>query len=427
MRHFTHKNGELHAEDVPLRTIAESVGTPVYVYSRATLERHFRVFRDSFAGVGRDVLVAFAVKANSNLAVLKLLGELGAGADVVSGGELARALAAGIPPGRIVFSGVGKRRDEMRAALSAGAGEGIRVFNVESVPELRVLDEEARKLGTTAPIAFRINPDVAAGANAKIMTGTSEKKFGIPWRDAREAYAEAARLPGIRVVGVDVHIGSQIDALAPYEAAITRVGELIGDLRADGHAIQSFDLGGGLGIPYGDGSVPPLPAAYGEMVTRLTDGLDVDLIFEPGRMIAGNAGVLVSRVEYVKPGEGRTFLVLDAAMNDLIRPALYGSHHEIEPVKQAEDSLAPTATYDVVGPVCESGDTFAKAREMGRVAAGDLVAFHSAGAYGAVQASTYNTRPLVPEVLVDGDRWEVIRRRMGVDDLLALDSVPAWV
>ena len=418
MRHFAHRDGELHAEDVPLSAIADAVGTPAYIYSRATLTRHYRVFADAFADT--PTLVAYALKANSNLAVLKLLAGLGAGADVVSGGELARALAAGIPGGRIVFSGVGKTPDEMRAGLEAG----IRVFNVESVEELRVLSDVASGLCRTAPVAFRVNPDVAAGGHAKISTGRADNKFGIAWATARDAYREAAELPGVEVVGVDVHIGSQIADLAPFEATIRKVAGLIGDLRADGHAIRSFDLGGGLGIPYRDtGEVPPLPADYAAMVKRLTAGLDVELIFEPGRMIAGNAGVLLSRVLYTKRAGERTFLVLDAAMNDLIRPALYDAWHGIEPVREG----AGRATYDVVGPVCESGDTFARDREMGEAAAGDLVVIHSAGAYGAVQASTYNTRPLVPEVLVDGERFAVIRPRVEVKELLARDRVPDWV
>ena len=418
MRHFDYRGGELHAEAVPLRDIAETVGTPVYVYSRATLERHYRVFSEAFADV--PSLVAYALKANSNLAVLRVLAKLGAGADVVSGGELARARAAGIPGSRIVFSGVGKTREEMRAGLDAG----IRVFNVESREELRVLSDVAASADTTAPVAFRVNPDVAAGGHAKISTGLKTNKFGIAWDTARDAYGEAATLPGIEVVGVDVHIGSQIADLAPYEAAFRRVGELIRALRSDGHTIRSFDVGGGLGIPYRDGEeAPPLPRDYAEMVKRLTAPLDVELIFEPGRMIAGNAGVLLAEVLYVKETEERDFLILDAAMNDLIRPALYDAWHGLEPVRKTE----ARAVYDVVGPVCESGDTFAKRREMAAVEAGDLVVFHSAGAYGAVQASTYNTRPLVPEVLVDGEKFAVIRARPSVEELLERESVPDWV
>ena len=429
VRHFHYRGGEMFAENVPLRAIADAVGTPAYVYSRATLERHYRVFASGFADV--PSLVAYSVKANSNLAVLRVLARLGAGADVVSGGELARALRAGIPAHKIVFSGVGKTDAEMARALEAG----IKVFNVESVAELRALDRVARGMGRIAPVAFRVNPDVAAGGHAKISTGKAENKFGIPWATARDAYSEAARLGGIEVVGVDVHIGSQIADLVPFEAAIRRVGGLIAELRADGHAIRSFDLGGGLGIPYGDGSAPPpLPHDYAAMVKRLTAGMGVELIFEPGRMIAGNAGVLLARAVYVKAGgdieEGgdgreraRTFLILDAAMNDLIRPALYGAFHEIEPVRETSER----AVYDVVGPVCETGDTFARAREMARVEAGELVVFHTAGAYGAVQSGQYNTRPLAPEVLVDGERFHVIRRRPTVEEMLELESVPEWV
>lgn len=418
MRHFHRVAGALQAEDVSLHTIADDVGTPVYVYSRATLTRHYTVFADAFSDV--DTLVAYSVKANSNLAVLRVLADLGAGADVVSAGELKRALRSGVPAEKIVFSGVGKTRAEMRAALEADIG----VFNVESLPELHALSEVAQSLGLTARIAFRVNPDVAAGGHEKITTGTAQNKFGIAWETARDAYALAATLPGIRVVGVDVHIGSQIDDLAPFEAAIKRVGGLIGELRADGHSIESFDLGGGLGIPYGDtDDAPPLPSAYAAMVKRLTADMDVKLIFEPGRMIAGNSGVLLSRVVYVKEAPGRNFLILDAAMNDLIRPALYDAYHQIEPVGQG----GAATVYDVVGPVCESGDTFAKQREMRAVKAGDLIVIHSAGAYGAVQASQYNTRPMVPEVLVDGDRYAVVRRRPSVADILAQESVPDWI
>ena len=421
MRHFDHKDGVLHAEDVPLTAIADAVGTPVYVYSRATLERHFRVFADSFAGL--DTLVAYSVKANSNIAVLSVLAKLGAGADVVSGGELARALIAGIPGERIVFSGVGKTRAEMRDALAAD----IAVFNVESLAELYALSEVAVQVGRTARIAFRVNPDVSAGGHEKISTGKKENKFGVAWESAEAAYAEAARLPGIEVVGVDVHIGSQIIDLAPFEAAIRKVGGLIGRLRRQGHTIRSFDIGGGLGIPYGDNTrTPPPPGEYGALVKRLTADMGVRMIFEPGRMIAGNAGVLLSRVLYEKPGEGCDFLIVDAAMNDLLRPALYDAWHDVEPV-HAPGRDAHEATYDIVGPVCESGDTFAKGRDMPRLAAGDLVVFHSAGAYGAAQSSQYNTRPLVPEVLVDGARFAVIRERPTVAQILERESVPDWV
>lgn len=421
MRHFDYQDGELHAEDVALREIAEAVGTPVYVYSTATFERHYSVFEQSFEGM--ETLVAYSVKANSNIAVLATLAKLGAGADVVSGGELTRALIAGIPASKIVFSGVGKTPEEMLAALTAG----IRVFNVESLPELRALNEVAMSMGKRAPIAFRVNPDVTAGGHAKISTGKKENKFGIAWSHAEAAYSEAAALPGIEIVGVDVHIGSQIDQLAPFEAAINKVGQLIKTLRKQGHTIKSFDIGGGLGIPYGDNSKsPPPPSEYGALVKRLTADLDVEMIFEPGRMIAGNAGVLLSEVLYVKEGEDRKFLIIDAAMNDLLRPALYDAFHDIEPVA-APGSAKPSETYDVVGPICESGDTFTKAREMPIFEAGDLLVLHSTGAYGAAQASQYNTRPLVPEVLVNGSEYSIIRARPTVAEMLAGESLPQWL
>lgn len=421
MRHFDYKDGEIYAENVPLRTIAKAVGTPVYVYSTATFERHYSVFAESFKGI--EALVAYSVKANSNIAVLATLAKLGAGADVVSGGELARALMAGIPAHKIVFSGVGKTRAEMRDALRAG----IRVFNVESEPELNVLNEVALEMGTKAPIAFRVNPDVTAGGHDKISTGKKENKFGIAWSSAEAAYAHAATLPGIEIVGVDVHIGSQIDDLAPFEAAIAKVGGLISRLRQAGHTIKSFDIGGGLGIPYGDNNkTPPPPSEYGQMVKNLTRDMDVEMIFEPGRMIAGNSGVLLSEVLYVKKGEDRDFLILDAAMNDLIRPALYDAYHDIEPVL-APGSDAAEATYDVVGPICESGDTFTKGRDMPALKSGELVIMHSAGAYGAVQASQYNTRPLIPEVLVKGDKFEIIRERPTVAEILKSERLPDWL
>ena len=421
MRHFDYRDGVMHAEGVALPDIADAVGTPVYVYSRATLERHYRVFADSFKGL--DTLVAYSVKANSNIAVLSVLAKLGAGADVVSGGELARALVAGIPGERIVFSGVGKTRAEMADALRAN----IAMFNVESLPELRALNEVALSLGRRAPIAFRVNPDVSAGGHEKISTGKKENKFGVAWSRAEAAYAEAAALPGIEVVGVDVHIGSQIDELAPFEAAIRKVGGLIARLRAQGHAIREFDIGGGLGIPYGDNNrTPPPPSEYGALVKRLTQDLGVRMVFEPGRMIAGNAGVLLTRVLYEKRGEDRDFLILDAAMNDLLRPALYDAWHDAEPVR-APGSAAREATYDIVGPVCESGDTFARSRDMAGLDEGDLLVFHSAGAYGAAQSSQYNTRPLVPEVLVDGERFAVIRERPRVEEILRSERVPDWV
>jgi diaminopimelate decarboxylase len=420
MRHFDFKDGELHAEGVALSRIAAEVGTPAYVYSSATFERHYRVFADSFAGM--DTLVAYSVKANSNIAVLQTLAKLGAGADVVSGGELARALIAGIPASRIVFSGVGKTKAEMSDALDAG----IKMFNVESLPELRALNDVAVEKGVRAPIAFRVNPDVTAGGHEKISTGKKENKFGIAWSQAETAYAEAAALPGIDVVGVDVHIGSQIDDLAPFEAAIRKVSGLITRLRAAGHTIRAFDIGGGLGIPYGDnGRTPPQPSEYGALVRRLTADLDVQMVFEPGRMIAGNSGVLLAQVLYVKEGEDRNFLILDTAMNDLLRPALYDAFHDMEPVRAPGPDYR-SEMYDIVGPICESGDTFAKGREMPELASGDLVVIHSAGAYGAAQSSQYNTRPLVPEVMVRGEDYRVIRERPSVMDILKTERLVDW-
>jgi len=420
MRHFAYRNGELYAEDVPLREIAAQVGTPAYVYSTATLERHFRVFTEAFSG--RKALVAYSVKANSNLAVLATLSKMGAGADVVSGGELARALSVGIPGEKIVFSGVGKTPSEMDMALKAG----IKVFNVESLPELYVLNERARLMNVKAPIAFRVNPDVSAGGHEKISTGKAENKFGIAWSSAETAYDEAASLPHIEIVGVDVHIGSQITDLAPFETAINKVGDLITRLRAKGHTINSFDVGGGLGIPYNSNNdVPPGPDAYGRLVKQLTADMDIELIFEPGRMVAGNAGVLLSRIIFVKQGEDREFAILDAAMNDLIRPALYDAYHEIECVIEA--TSPERRPYDIVGPVCETGDTFAKERQLPALAPDDLVVFHSAGAYGAVLSSQYNTRPLIPEVMVKGDKFDVIRQRPTIEDILRLESIPSWL
>jgi diaminopimelate decarboxylase len=420
MRHFDYQNGDMFAEDVPLSRIAEEVGTPVYVYSTATFTRHYRVFADSFSDT--KALIAYSVKANSNIAVLATLAQQGAGADVVSGGELKRALIAGIPAQKIVFSGVGKTREEMQDALTAG----IRVFNVESLAELRALNEVAIEMGKVAPIAFRVNPDVTAGGHAKISTGKKENKFGVAWSQAEATYAEAATLPGIEIVGVDVHIGSQISDLAPFEKAIVKVSGLINRLRGAGHKITSFDIGGGLGIPYGNNAVvPPPPSEYAALVKRLTADMDVEMIFEPGRMIAGNSGILLSEVLYVKRGEDRDFLIIDAAMNDLLRPALYDAYHDIEPVRQGD--LDQMETYDVVGPICESGDTFTKGREMPRLESGDLIVLHSAGAYGAAQASQYNTRPLVPEVLVNGDKYSVIRARPSVEDILKTESLPDWL
>jgi diaminopimelate decarboxylase len=420
MNHFSYIDGELHAEDVAIAKIAAGVGTPFYCYSTATLERHYRVFAAPFPA---NTLIAFSVKANGNLAVLKTLGRLGAGADVVSGGELRKALAAGIPAERIVFSGVGKAKTEMALALKAD----IHQFNVESEPELEALSEVAASLGANAPITIRVNPNVDARTHAKITTGTAETKFGIPWSRAREAYALAARLPHLRVVGVDVHIGSQITELGPFEAAFMRVAELVTVLRSDGHAIVRVDLGGGLGVPYAhDNAPPPDPGAYGEMVARVTRTLGAELIFEPGRLIAANAGILVSSVIYIKRGEQKTFLVIDAGMNDLIRPAMYDAHHDIVPVVEPR-SEAPRQRYDIVGPVCESSDRFASDRDLPSLTAGDLVAIMTAGAYGAVMASAYNARPPAPEVLVKGDRWSVVRPRLDDDALIAADRIPDWL
>lgn len=421
MDHFHYKGGELCAEDVPLSAIAQSVGTPVYVYSAATLTRHFGLFRQALDWT--DHLVCFAVKANSNLAVLKLLGDLGAGMDVVSGGEYARARAAGIPGDRIVFSGVGKTLPEMRMAIK----DGIRQFNIESEPEMRALSALAAGMGASVPVAVRVNPDVDAKTHEKIATGKSENKFGIPIARARQVYAEAAALPGLRVVGIDVHIGSQLTDLEPFRAAYAKVADLTRALRADGHAITRLDLGGGLGIPYRrDNSAPPLPLEYGGVIRATVGDLGCEIQIEPGRNIVGNAGILLSQVIFVKNGEGRDFLIVDAAMNDLARPAMYGAHHDIVSVRLPALG-APVRPFDVVGPVCESGDTFQKGADLPDPAAGDLVAFRSAGAYGAVMASEYNSRPLVPEVLVRGDHFAVIRARPTYEDMLGRDSIPPWL
>jgi len=421
MDHFLYRNGVLHAEDVALPEIAAAVGTPFYVYSAATLTRHFKLFDEALAGT--DHLVCFAIKSNSNLAVLKLLGDLGAGMDVVSGGEYRRAKAAGVPGERIVFSGVGKTREEITLALTGG----IRQFNVESEPEMRAISEIATALGVTAPIALRVNPDVDAKTHEKIATGKSENKFGIPIAKARAVYAEAAKLPGLAIVGVDVHIGSQLVELAPFEAAFTKVRELTLALREDGHQIRRLDLGGGLGIPYTrSNEAPPLPTDYGAMIKRVLGDLGCEIEIEPGRLISGNAGLMVASVIYLKEGEGRNFLILDAAMNDLVRPSMYGAHHDIVPVREATPGTE-AAPFDVVGPVCETGDTFAKGRDLTPLAEGDLVAFRSAGAYGAVMSSEYNSRPLIPEVLVSGDHFAVIRQRPSFEEMLARDSIPEWL
>ncbi|MCG6111977.1 MAG: diaminopimelate decarboxylase [Paracoccus sp.] len=421
MDHFLYRSGELHAEDVPLSCIASQVGSPVYVYSAATLTRHFGLFRQALDWT--DHLVCFAVKSNSNLAVLKLMGDLGAGMDVVSGGEYARAKAAGVPGDRIVFSGVGKTIPEMRMAIEGG----IRQFNIESEPEMRALSALCVSMGATVPVAIRVNPDVDAKTHEKIATGKSDNKFGIPISRAMAVYAEAASLPGLRVVGVDVHIGSQLTDLAPFRAAYQKVAELTRALRAEGHDITRLDLGGGLGIPYRrDNSAPPLPIEYGQVIRETVGDLGCEIEIEPGRNIVGNAGILLSRVIYVKNGEDRDFLIVDAAMNDLLRPAMYGAHHDIVPVMEAAVG-APVRPYDVVGPVCESGDTFQKGADLPALSAGALIAFRSAGAYGAVMASEYNSRPLVPEVLVQGDHFAVIRARPTYDEMLGRDSIPAWL
>ncbi|WGW04701.1 diaminopimelate decarboxylase [Tropicibacter oceani] len=421
MDHFLYRDGALFAEDVPIAEIAAAVGTPFYVYSTATLVRHYRLF-DEALDWGPH-LICYAMKAASNQAILKTLAAEGAGMDVVSGGEYARAKAAGVPGERIVFSGVGKTQGEIRLALEGG----LRQFNVESEPEMRAISEVASAMGVVAPITIRVNPDVDAKTHAKIATGKSENKFGIPIAWAREVYAEAARLPGLKVVGIDVHIGSQLTELAPYELAYQKVAELTEALRADGHEITRLDLGGGLGIPYTrSNEAPPLPSDYGALIQRTLGHLGCEIEIEPGRFIAGNAGLLVSGVIYVKQGDGRAFLILDAAMNDLIRPAMYDAHHEIVPVDEAEPA-AELSPYDIVGPVCESGDTFAKGRLMPPVQAGDLLAFRSAGAYGAVMSSEYNTRPLIPEVLVKGDQFAVIRARPTFDEIINRDTIPEWL
>jgi diaminopimelate decarboxylase len=421
MDHFLYRHGILHAEDVPIPEIAAEVGTPFYVYSAATLSRHFRLFEEAL-GWGPH-LICYAMKANSNQAVIALMASLGAGMDVVSGGEYLRARAAGVPGDRIVFSGVGKTEAEMRLALEGG----IRQFNVESEPELARLSRVASALGKVAPVTVRVNPDVDAKTHEKIATGRFDNKFGIPITRAREVYALAARLPGIEVVGIDVHIGSQLTDLAPFEAAYLKVADLARTLRADGHDIHRLDLGGGLGIPYErSNAAPPLPLEYGELIRRTVGDLGCEIEIEPGRLIAGNAGLLVTQVVYVKQGEGRDFLILDAAMNDLVRPAMYGAWHDIVPVREAAAGV-DLHPFDIVGPVCETGDTFARGRPMPPLAEGNLVAFRSAGAYGAVMSSEYNTRPLIPEVMVKDDHFAVIRRRPTFDEIIARDTIPPWV
>ncbi|WBO22603.1 diaminopimelate decarboxylase [Sphingomonas abietis] len=423
MDHFDLRDGALHAEQVPLDAIADAVGTPVYVYSAATIRRHVHVFRDAVGSLvhdGQAPLVAFAVKANPNAAVLSVLAGLGCGADVVSGGELKRARAAGIPAERIIFSGVGKTAEEMALGLREGIGQ----FNLESEEEAITLSEVATALGVTARVAYRVNPDVDAGTHAKISTGSSENKFGIAFDTAPQAYARAAALPGLAVQGVAVHIGSQLTDLDPLRQAFARIGALIETLRADGHDIRTADLGGGLGVSYDPAlPAPPSPAAYGAMVAAATAGWACRLIFEPGRLIVGNAGVLVTSVIRVKPGVHSPFVIVDAAMNDLMRPALYDAWHHIRAVRPSGERFEA----NVVGPVCETGDTFAMRRGMDKVKQQDRLAFMTAGAYAATMASTYNSRPLTPEVMVSGDRWEIVRARQPVEALIAADSVPAWI
>lgn len=421
MNHFDYRDGVLHAEDVAIPEIAQNVGTPFYCYSTATLVRHYHVFADALSDI--PSLVCYAMKANSNMAVLKTLANQGAGADVVSEGELRRALAVGIPGSKILFSGVGKSINEIDFALASE----ILCFNVESEPELERLSQRAVAAGKTAPVSFRINPDVDAKTHAKISTGKAEDKFGISWKDALRIYQKAAQLPGIKVAGIDMHIGSQITDLEPFDRAFARLGELIGQLRLDGHSIDHVDLGGGLGIPYHDDNAPPPdPLEYAEVVKSHVKALDCQVIFEPGRLIVGNAGILVTKVEYLKTGSEKAFVIVDAAMNDLIRPTLYEAWHEILPVELAPAS-APRIRADIVGPVCESGDYLAKDRHIAPVKQDDLIAVSSAGAYGAVQSSTYNSRPLIPEVLVDGDKYHVVRPRPSYEQLLRLDSIPDWL
>ncbi len=419
MNHFQYVAGQLHAEAVPLADIAARVGTPFYCYSTATLARHFTVFSEAVAGL--DSLICFALKANSNLAVIRTLGELGAGADVVSEGELRRALAAGIPAGRIVFSGVGKTDRELGLALE----KGILQINVESEPELMALNRLASERGVRAPIAIRVNPDIDAGTHAKITTGRKENKFGIEWTRAHQVYKLAAELPGIDVQGVAVHIGSQLTDLAPFREAFRRVRDLVAMLAADGIRLRRIDLGGGLGVPY-DQEQPPLPAEYGKVVRETLGDLGLQLVFEPGRLLVGNAGLLVTRVVYVKEGATRTFAIVDAAMNDLMRPSLYDAYHAIMPVAEPAATAEPRP-IDVVGPVCETGDTFAVQRPLPPLSAGDLLVLGTAGAYGASMASAYNSRQLVPEVLVKGDMFAVVRARPTYDEMLALESLPDWL
>ncbi|MGB6754239.1 MAG: diaminopimelate decarboxylase [Xanthobacteraceae bacterium] len=421
MHHFDYCSGVLHAEGVDLTTLADAVGTPFYCYSSATIERHYKVFTSAFADV--DALVCYAMKANSNQAVIATLAKLGAGADVVSGGEVLRARAAGVPPDKIMFSGVGKTADELALAVE----QNILCVNVESEPELELLSSIAAAKVRAVDISIRVNPDVDPKTHAKIATGKSENKFGIPVSRAREVYAHAAKLKGVRVIGVDMHIGSQIIELDPFGDAFALLADFVTTLRADGHTISHIDLGGGLGIPYReDNAPPPDPDAYAAIVKGATKNLNCKLIFEPGRLIVGNAGILVTRVLYLKHGEGKNFVIIDAGMNDLIRPTLYEAHHDIRPVRQAPAG-ASRITADVVGPVCESGDFLALDRSMVAPRPGDLLAVMTAGAYGATQAGTYNSRPLIPEVLVRKDEWALVRPRVTAAELIAMDRLPNWL
>lgn len=421
MDHFQYQDGELLAEDIAINQMAEDVGTPFYAYSTATLERHYNVFTDAMEGL--DTMVCYSVKANSNTAVIRTLARMGAGADVVSGGELKRALAAGVPADKIVFSGVGKTEKELTDALKAE----IMQINVESEPELETLSAIAQGLGVEATVAFRVNPDVDAHTHAKISTGKAENKFGIEWTRMHEVYKKAAIMPGIRPIGLACHIGSQLAETDPFRDAFIRMRDLAAILKADGLTVDSIDLGGGLGIQYGNTETPlASPAQYAEIVREVFGNFDGTLIFEPGRVIAGNAGVLVTRVIYVKEGATRSFAIVDAAMNDLTRPSLYDAFHEIVPATEPDSNVEKVA-YDVVGPICETGDTFCTERRLAPLKAGDLLVIRTAGAYGAAMASSYNTRALVPEVMVRGKDYSVIRRRVEVDDLINLESQPAWL
>ncbi len=419
MDYFGYKEGEMHAEGISVKDIAENVGTPFYLYSTKTLVRHYNLFCDAFKN--NDFMLCYAVKANTNQAVIKTLADQKSGADVVSEGELRRALKAGIPPNKIVFSGVGKTLEEMVFALK----KGIFQFNVESEPELHKLNQVANEMGKVAPIAFRVNPDVDAKTHAKISTGKSENKFGVPIKNARGLYKEAAKLKGIKIQGVDIHIGSQLTDIAPFKEAFGLIATLVKDLREDGHDISVIDLGGGLGAPYDkNNQAPPLPLEYATIVKKTVGHLNCKIIIEPGRLLVANAGILVSKVIFIKEGENRKFLIIDAAMNDLVRPTLYDAYHEIVPVCEEDKDKS---TYDIVGPVCESGDTFAKGRDLQTLNSGDLIAIRSAGAYGAVLASTYNTRLLIPEVMVNGNQYEIVRKRPSYEDIIGLDQLPKWL